>query len=247
LHIKSGFYCKIAHDQYIHELIKRHPKVFFAPDLVNAILDQGSQELGSHSFGHFDCLDEFACVDGFSNDIDLFRIISSQFGIKAKSFVFPRNNISDLYICELEKNKFKCFRSNHSHFLYANGHDVKLGSFGRLLRFADSYFPISRKKNILINNAGFGINALPADLFLRPWSNLLSSCDILKVKRIKDKMTFNAKNGVDFHLWWHPHNFGINLEKNIFVLRHILQHYQGLEKQYGMCSISMGEIGVARP
>ena len=34
----------------------------------------------------------------------------------------------------------------------------------------------------------------------------------LKMKRIKAQMTYAAKNDKLFHLWWHPHNFGNDIE-----------------------------------
>ena len=38
-------------------------------------------------------------------------------------------------------------------------------------------------------------------------------------------MTFAAKTGSNYHLWWHPHNFGKDLEANLKFLEKILQHY----------------------
>ena len=55
-------------------------------------------------------------------------------------------------------------------------------------------------------------------------------------------MTHAAKNNLVFHLWWHPHNFGINLEKNMSFLLKIIRHYKKLENEYGMISLNMGEI-----
>ena len=34
-----------------------------------------------------------------------------------------------------------------------------------------------------------------------------------------------ARRGELFHLWFHPHNFGINLEKNIQMLSAVLVHF----------------------
>ncbi|WP_170829097.1 MULTISPECIES: hypothetical protein [Pseudoalteromonas] len=52
-------------------------------------------------------------------------------------------------------------------------------------------------------------------------------------------MTYAAKHNEIFHLWWHPHNFGVNLDKNIDMLRAVLQHYIYLNKKYGMRSLNM--------
>jgi hypothetical protein len=46
-----------------------------------------------------------------------------------------------------------------------------------------------------------------------------------------------------YHIWWHPHNFGVNINENIANLVAILEYYQFLKKEYGMQSFNMGEIG----
>ncbi len=45
-----------------------------------------------------------------------------------------------------------------------------------------------------------------------------------------------------YHLWWHPHNFGVNLDKNIDFLEKILQYYQQLNVQGKMQSLNMGKM-----
>jgi len=44
------------------------------------------------------------------------------------------------------------------------------------------------------------------------------------------------------HLWWHPHNFGVNVEENIAVLNSLLLHYLKLRDKYGMKSAQMGDL-----
>ena len=55
-------------------------------------------------------------------------------------------------------------------------------------------------------------------------------------------MTAAAKKKKIYHLWWHPHNFGQNMEKNFDILQKVLEHYQQLESKYNMQSLSMAEI-----
>ena len=55
-------------------------------------------------------------------------------------------------------------------------------------------------------------------------------------------MTATAKKNKLYHLWWHPHNFGKNIEENFETLTSILDHYQELNKNYGMRSLNMQEI-----
>src|SRR5699024_962404 len=59
---------------------------------------------------------------------------------------------------------------------------------------------------------------------------------------IKKSMEYAAKNNQLYHLWWHPHNFGINIDKNMSMLEEILSHYQVLSNKYNMQSITMKDI-----
>ena len=55
-------------------------------------------------------------------------------------------------------------------------------------------------------------------------------------------MTQAAKNQEVFHLWFHPHNFGVNTDDNIEFLDAILSSFRDMKMQYGMRSLNMGEI-----
>ena len=66
--------------------------------------------------------------------------------------------------------------------------------------------------------------------------------DYFKLRRIKKSMTYAAKTGRIYHLWWHPHNFGINLKDNMSFLIKVLEHYLFLKNKYGMQSLNMNEI-----
>lgn len=54
-------------------------------------------------------------------------------------------------------------------------------------------------------------------------------------------LTYAARQGLVYHLWWHPHNFGKHLEENMGMLRRILDRFHGLRERYGMQSKNMAE------
>jgi len=54
-------------------------------------------------------------------------------------------------------------------------------------------------------------------------------------------MEYAAENKKLFHLWWHPHNFGVNTDENISFLEEILLYFKELQKRYGMLSLNMNE------
>ena len=55
-------------------------------------------------------------------------------------------------------------------------------------------------------------------------------------------MTYAAKNKKILHLWWHPHNFGRDSEKNLINLVKILEHYKSLHSKYNFQSITMNTL-----
>ena len=176
-------------------------------------------------------------------DMKCFRDIAENNQIDVKSIVFPRNQYSPKYIDCLNEFGISSFRGNSKHWLYKNGHLTKGGLAGRALRLIDFYLPISSniynqrdliKRNSLLN--------IPSSIFFRPWSKKLSLFESQRIKRIKELMTNAAKNELLFHLWWHPHNFGINQEENLYLLSDILDHYKKLERLYGMKSMTMNEF-----
>ena len=54
-------------------------------------------------------------------------------------------------------------------------------------------------------------------------------------------MLHAAKNGLTFHLWWHPHNIGVDTQAHLKQLEEIFEYYTQLQKAYGMRSLNMGE------
>ena len=65
----------------------------------------------------------------------------------------------------------------------------------------------------------------------------------VRIRRVKGQMKYAATHGKVFHLWWHPHNFGVNQKQNFQNLDSILRYYQKLNREYGFLSVNMGEMG----
>ena len=90
-------------------------------------------------------------------------------------------------------------------------------------------------------SAKFPVN-IPSSRFLRPYYSKLQFLDWLRLRRIKKSMTHAAKNNLMYHLWWHPHNFGINQLENFSFLEEILVHYRYLNEKYSFTSCTMTEL-----
>lgn len=219
----------------------------YGAHLVEKIIETAHQELGSHTFSHYYCLDgsenSFAF---FSADCEAFKKISEPYNQPITSIVFPRNQTTDDALTICKKFGLTTYRGTPHHFLYTGKkeqHQTNL--FLRALRLLDTYINISgyhtykfstiyRTKNELMNVQG--------SWFLRPYSTTLRIFESLKIRRIKKAMTYAATHGEVFHLWWHPHNFGINRKENLQNLMEILEHFKVLQTQYGMQSANMQDI-----
>jgi len=57
-------------------------------------------------------------------------------------------------------------------------------------------------------------------------------------------MSFAAKNNKVYHIWWHPHNFGRNTNKNIEFLQDVLEHYKFLNQNYNFQSFTMKDLAI---
>jgi peptidoglycan/xylan/chitin deacetylase (PgdA/CDA1 family) len=221
-------------------LAQANPRMFFGRPLVEQILQTTGQELAGHSYSHFYCSEPGSTAEQFSADLSCAQEVASDLGIKLHSFVFPRNQIREDCLTVLANHGYGVFRGNPQHWLYSGGHDVSGGLFSRGVRLVDSYIPIS---NIIARSEQkVGVVNCPASYFLRPWAEQYSIFESLRLRRLKDAMLAAAQSDGIFHIWWHPHNFGRNIQQNLAVLESLLRHYRVLRDQYGMSSLCMGDF-----
>lgn len=214
------------------------------PSLVKAIQETPYQEIGNHTFSHY------YCIDGHSNDTAVFArdleahtAITHTYNVVTESMVFPRNQPSEdaLRVC-VEKG-IRAYRGNENHILYRPRKDTEQSLLIRAFRLLDHYINLSGHHTYPLPThvGGFPLN-IPASRFLRPWSKALRFFEWLRLCRIKNSMTHAAKRGEIFHLWWHPHNFGINQTENFKNLETILEHFKTLQTKYNFESASMKDI-----
>lgn len=220
-------------------LVKQHPKLFFARPLVERILETDGQELATHTYSHFYCKDKNATPAAFVEDLARAGNLAAEMGAGFRSIVFPRNQIRPEFLAVLPAAGIRVYRGNSPHWLYRNGDAVPGGMAGRIMRFADAFVPLSGSSCRRAKTDGTLVN-VPASAFLYAWSALAEPLIALRLHRIKQGMTEAARTGALFHLWWHPHNFGINLGANLAMLEEILLHYRELADTFGMKSQCMG-------
>lgn len=211
----------------------------YAPSLIELILKTPNQELGSHTFAHYYCNEKGQSKYQFEADLKAAQSLAKQnFNVELKSLVFPRNQFNSAYIAIAKKNGIAVVRSNPNVWFWKNPSKAKAWA-----RALDTIFSIS--KSLTFNSPTRiqgAVLLLPASRFLRPYHVKEKMIQGLKIKRIKQEMTYAAKHKKVYHLWWHPHNFGYFSEENIMFLQVILNHYKKLNSEYGFTSSSMIEM-----
>jgi len=212
----------------------------YAYSLVELLRQSGQHEIASHTFSHFYCLEQ-ASIQAFEADLLAAKKIAKSLGIELRSIVFPRNQYASEHIQICEKLGFTCYRGNADSGIYKARRNENQNKLVRAVRLLDAYLNLTGHHTYTLSNYR-GIVNIPASRFLRPYSPKLAFLDGLRRERIKTSMTHAAMNGEAFHLWWHPHNFGVYLPENISFLEKILQHYQWLNRNYGMNSLTMAQI-----
>lgn len=218
-------------------------KMHFGASLIRQIQNSKNQEIGTHTFSHYYCLEEGQTPAQFDADLRAAQNVAQQWSLQMKSIVFPRNQYNPEYLSICKKNGITVYRGNESHWLYTPRKRGDESLIRRMLRLIDSYINISGHHIFETPKADSeGMINVPASRFLRPWSKKLSFLEGLRKKRILNSMTAAAKEGKVFHLWWHPHNFGKNTVENLNFLEDILKHYQKLNVEYGLLSSTMKEF-----
>jgi len=226
-------------------LIKANEKLFFALPLVREVLKSNLSEIATHTFFHMFCNGRKFKPSDLKVDLELCQLLGRDLGVEIKSIVFPRNQFKKEYLEVIRQAGIHIYRGNPKGRLYSNGHFVPCGKFGRASRFLDSYLPITSHSDAIIESEDGLIN-VPASNFFRPYNNAVEVFERLKVSRIKRAMTEVARKGGVYHLWWHPHNFGGDVDTNLSQLRSILRHFKFLESEFGMETKSMCDFDIVR-
>lgn len=228
---------------YIDDSHFLDPQYHFAPELIDLIGCYKGQEIGTHTFSHYYCLEKGQTLDSFRADISSAVQAGKRENIKVTSIVFPRNQYNSNYLSILSDFGIVCYRGNENSWLYRAMDNENQTYARRILRLVDTYINISGHHVHDIQPVpGQSIVNIPSSRFLRPYSQKLFIFDYFRLRRITSSMTIAAKTNRVFHLWWHPHNFGANMGKNIDFLTKILEHYSKLKDMYGMHALNMSEI-----
>ncbi|WP_203248013.1 polysaccharide deacetylase family protein [Sporosarcina beigongshangi] len=214
----------------------------FGASLIKEIMDYPNQELATHTFSHYYCLEGGQTAEQFEADLKASIKVAEAIGKPVKSLIFPRNQINRDYLQICKENGLQSFRGHEDSWVYQVGSYHDEGIVKRMLRLADCYLPMFGDHTYPIDEVAVEpLVNLPSSRFLRPYHASLKSLESLRLRRIKKSITNAAIKGEVFHLWWHPHNFGKDIDSNIRFLSEVLLHVAAMREQYNLTSLTMGE------
>ena len=217
----------------------------FAPESVASILQYQGQELGTHTFSHYYCLEQLNGPDAFDADLKAANKAAAMFNNQPVSLVFPRNQFNPNNLQTCYANGIQVVRSNPKTWFWSPIPDEKTSIFRKIFRTGDAYVPMSTIRtsyplSTLQKEKGLPLQ-LPASRLLRSWSPKYPLSNKLALKRVLQELKTAAAKKECYHLWWHPENFGDYPAQNLENLETILKMYQTLKTRYGMQSWNMGE------
>ena len=235
------------HDVSAYEWVNKHgffseeDPFHFAPELIQRIKSTPFQEIGTHTYAHYFCLEKGQTAAQFREDLITACKLAKAEGTEIKSLVFPRNQFNKDYLSICHELGITSVRSNPDIWYWTSSADSSL--LKRIFRTGDAYLKFQPYKMVFLNE----IRAdelpiqLPAARLYRPWKPRFPLLNKLKMRRILNEMTQAAQMGGYYHIWWHPENLGNHPEECLSEIRVMLEHFKKLEADYGFESLTMGE------
>jgi peptidoglycan/xylan/chitin deacetylase (PgdA/CDA1 family) len=216
----------------------------FGSTLLERIRRVPHQEIATHTFSHFYCMEPGPTPDDFRADLIACVSAARAIGVELSSIVFPRNQVTGTCLDVCAELGIVVYRGTERAWPYRPVPRNRQGRLRRALRLADGYVNLlGYHVTPYAQTVERGMVNIPASRFLRPYSRRLRWLEWLNEQRITRAMSHAARSGAIYHLWWHPHNFGRDSDNNLASLRRILEHYGGLAARHGMRSRTMGELG----
>lgn len=220
---------------------ERQDPFHYARSLIRRILQYPGQEVGSHTFSHYFCLEPGQSIDEFRADLRAAHAAAAQLGIELKSLVFPRNQWRPDYLSACAETGIRAVRGCRRAWMYRPASGTH-SAIKRAFRLVDTYANLSGHSAERPRACEPGLIEVPSSRLLRAYSPRLARLTPLQLRRIQGGMKHAARQGLTYHLWWHPHNFGLYQEQNLDILTRILTYFEELAARYGMVSRSMGEL-----
>jgi len=218
---------------------ERRDPHYYGMSLVRRIMDCPGQEIGTHTHTSYYPLESGPTIKNFEADLVAAIALAQQRNLTLRSIVFPRNQYDATHLAVCAQQGISAYRGNETFWPYRAAPVAQHTLPRRALRLADAYTGLLGAKTSPLNPAEGQGSDIRASQFLRPKTGMLRLVHPLHIRMIKRALTQAARTAQRYHLWWHPHNFGLKTADNLAALTDILVHFQRLAADYGMVSRAM--------
>ncbi len=232
--------------EYLYTIGKNEEedRLHFGASLIEKIMTLTGQEIETHTFSHFYCLEDGFDPAAFKADLLAAKDVALRRGITLVSLVFPKNQFNPVCLPILKEIGIKAYRGNAPSWIYTAAPGEAYTTLPKkAFRLFDAYLNLTGS-NTYVPSPPHDSEPLniPRSRFLRPYSGRLRWLEPLRLSRIKQEMREAAQSGRCYHLCLHPHNFGRDMEKNLSFLEGVLEHFSRLREETGMVSMNMKEV-----
>lgn len=217
----------------------------FAPDTIRQIITAPGQELATHTFSHYYCLEPQSNSNAFESDLIAAQRAASALNTTLTSLVFPRNQFNAGYLKTCFEHGITAVRSNPANWFWRPVNEGKTGLLRKLIRTSDAYIQLGKQRTSYPLSSIVAVEGeplqLPASRFFRPWRSKYKFANKLRLRHMCNELKQAAVHDECYHLWFHPENFGDHPEENMANLQQLLEHYEKCSNRYGMTSWNMAE------
>lgn len=215
-----------------------------AGSLVSALAAMPGQEVASHTFSHYYCLEEGQDGETFEADLAAARAIAAARGIVLRSLVLPRNQWHPPYAPVLLRQGFTCYRGPQPGWAHRGRRDEDGSALVRAARMADTYGGIRPPPTFAWGELddGTGLCNIPGSAFLRPWTPVRRRLEPLRRARLVAGLRDAARHGRILHLWWHPHNVTAHPQPHADLLHRLFDEADRLASSTGFRCLTMAEV-----
>jgi hypothetical protein len=143
----------------------------FAPSLIRGIADTAHQEIGTHTFSHYYCLEEGQSLDDFRADLEsAVRVTRDKLGLPLRSIVFPRNQRSTPHVAVCRELGLLAYRGTLNDWAYRPRSDDEESLLRRAVRLVDAYCPLTGSNSLSLQADGKNtLIDVPGSRYLRPY------------------------------------------------------------------------------
>ena len=219
---------------------------FFCPSIVQSIIEAPKQELGSHTYCHYYCLEQGQSLEQFAADTTSCKRVASLFNHSNTSFVFPRNQVNKEYFDVLSQHGITAYRGGEGSYVWKTRSRAERTKLLRAFRILDSYVPLSKNTaHPKAETFPYILANLPSNRFFRPVSQADALFGRLKLSRMTRELRSTACTGGCYHVWFHPINFVSHFQQNMNMLKKFLDVFCRLRDEKRIIDKTMAEASIS--